>query len=323
MKRENSSSSSEEDRISSLPDSLIHHILSFMYTNHAVQTCALSKRWRYIWTSMPVLKFDSYVQYHESGVEDSDDDDGVNTIKRFKNFVDKVLGLRDKSDIKRAGSNNFYYRLSDDYGKIILPSCEMSLPRLKSLHLRLELLSFKDETLTNKFFSSFPNLESLVIAFWGLIECEFSNMNLKISLPELKHFKYKSTEVDINSMEEKNNSEVTLHAPSLSSFIFDSYMSTSFILEDLSSLITADIEIRINREDQMPSSYPAICEEKKEFYAQCFMRFFRGVHKVKVLKLRCSFIKQNYDKPPVYPFCDKVKINPEETSGTQGCPCIA
>ncbi|KAI3960213.1 hypothetical protein MKW98_016937 [Papaver atlanticum] len=168
-------------------------------------------------------------------------------------------------------------------------------------------------------------------------------------------------------MEEEKNSEVTLHAPSLSSFIFDSYMSTSFILENLSSLITADIEIHINREDQMPSSYSAIREEKKEFYAQRFMRFFRGVHRVKVLKLRCSFIKalggsphildtqllkfynlrclelwtylsrdclysifyvlkispniesvslqilpvQNYDKPPVYPFCDEVKINPE------------
>ncbi|KAI3960212.1 hypothetical protein MKW98_016936 [Papaver atlanticum] len=90
MKGGNSScSSSEADRISSLPDSLIHHILSFMYMNHAVQTCVLSTRWRYIWTSMSVLKFDNYVQYHESGVEDSDDD-GVNAIKRFKNFVDKM-----------------------------------------------------------------------------------------------------------------------------------------------------------------------------------------------------------------------------------------
>ncbi|KAI3919675.1 hypothetical protein MKW92_033967, partial [Papaver armeniacum] len=182
-------------------------------------------------------------------------------------------------------------------------------------------------------------------------------MNLKISLPELKHFNFKSTEVDINDMEEENNSEVTLHAPSLSSFIFDSYMSTSFILENLSSLVTADIEIR---EDQMPSNYSVIREEKKEFYAQRCMRFFRGLHKVKVLKLKCSFIKalggaphilntqllefynlrclelwtylsrdcmhsifyllkispniesvslqifqQNYNKPPVYPFCDE------------------
>ncbi|KAJ0466582.1 putative F-box domain, leucine-rich repeat domain superfamily, F-box-like domain superfamily [Helianthus annuus] len=45
----------EDDRLSSLPDDLIHKILSFMGTEHAVQTSVLSSRWRFIWTSMPYL----------------------------------------------------------------------------------------------------------------------------------------------------------------------------------------------------------------------------------------------------------------------------
>ncbi|XP_026397815.1 putative FBD-associated F-box protein At5g53635 [Papaver somniferum] len=156
--------------------------------------------------------------------------------------------------------------------KIILPHC-MSLPRLKSLHLRLSYVLFTDEKLTRKFFSSFPNLESLVIAYWGPDEGGFLDMNLKISLPQLKHFEF-------NNPEEECNCEVTLHAPSLSSFIFNSHLSTSFTLENLSSLVTADVEINVNWKDEMPNS----C-------AQRLMRFFRGLYKVKILALRHSFIK--------------------------------
>ncbi|KAM0028807.1 putative F-box domain, leucine-rich repeat domain superfamily, F-box-like domain superfamily [Helianthus debilis subsp. tardiflorus] len=47
----------KSDRLSSLPDDLIHKILSFIDTKHAVQTSALSSRWRYTWTSVPCLNF--------------------------------------------------------------------------------------------------------------------------------------------------------------------------------------------------------------------------------------------------------------------------
>ncbi|GKV40749.1 hypothetical protein SLEP1_g48353 [Rubroshorea leprosula] len=47
------------DRLSDLPDSLIHHILSFMDAKYAVQTCILSKRWVSICTHLQVIKLDS------------------------------------------------------------------------------------------------------------------------------------------------------------------------------------------------------------------------------------------------------------------------
>ncbi|PWA42795.1 F-box domain, Leucine-rich repeat domain, L domain-like protein [Artemisia annua] len=47
----------EIDRLSNLPDDLIHRILSFLGIKCAIKLSALSSRWRYIWTLMPYLDF--------------------------------------------------------------------------------------------------------------------------------------------------------------------------------------------------------------------------------------------------------------------------
>lgn len=51
------------DIVSSLLDEILVHVLSFLSTKQAVRTCLLSKRWRNIWASVPVLKFDVYEFY--------------------------------------------------------------------------------------------------------------------------------------------------------------------------------------------------------------------------------------------------------------------
>ncbi|KAM6546965.1 hypothetical protein CsatB_027701 [Cannabis sativa] len=69
-KRAKSSSSSsssmvigDDDIISRLPDALIIHILSFLPTEHVVRTSILSKRWRFIWYSVPTLFFSENLNY--------------------------------------------------------------------------------------------------------------------------------------------------------------------------------------------------------------------------------------------------------------------
>nr|XP_043625413.1 F-box/FBD/LRR-repeat protein At1g16930-like [Erigeron canadensis] len=68
-----------DDRLSSLPDELIHKILSFVSIKHSIRVSALSSRWRYIWTSLPYLSF-STEYFH--------------TLSDFSKFVTQVLTRR-------------------------------------------------------------------------------------------------------------------------------------------------------------------------------------------------------------------------------------
>ncbi|XP_058772407.1 FBD-associated F-box protein At3g52670-like isoform X2 [Vicia villosa] len=69
-----------EDRISSLPDEVISHILSFLPTKLAATTSILSKRWNPLWLSVPTLNFD---------------DKTSQNIESFLKFVSSALLSRD------------------------------------------------------------------------------------------------------------------------------------------------------------------------------------------------------------------------------------
>ncbi|XP_054782745.1 F-box/LRR-repeat protein At4g14103-like [Prosopis cineraria] len=75
----------ESDRISSLPDPLLHHILSFLPIKEAIATgLILSKRWTPLGLAMPALD-----------IHDTD----FATCKSFIQFVDAVLFLSDSKPI--------------------------------------------------------------------------------------------------------------------------------------------------------------------------------------------------------------------------------
>ncbi|GJZ15256.1 F-box domain containing protein [Tanacetum coccineum] len=69
----------EVDRLSSLPDDLIHKILSLNGLKCAIGTSVLSSRWRYIWTSMPFLDFST---------------EDFSTLPKFSESVNHVLSRR-------------------------------------------------------------------------------------------------------------------------------------------------------------------------------------------------------------------------------------
>ncbi|KAL7240363.1 hypothetical protein ACSBR2_006082 [Camellia fascicularis] len=81
------------DRISMLPDSLLIHILSFLPTiEDAIETGVLSKRWQYLWTSLPSLLF----SYPDIG-----SDIYYDRLVEFARFVDKTLVLCNCSKLKK------------------------------------------------------------------------------------------------------------------------------------------------------------------------------------------------------------------------------
>ncbi|CAN6248730.1 unnamed protein product [Urochloa humidicola] len=51
-------SSATGDRLSTLPDHLLHEIMSHMKARQVVQTCLLSRRWRRLWPNVPRLDID-------------------------------------------------------------------------------------------------------------------------------------------------------------------------------------------------------------------------------------------------------------------------
>ncbi|KAL5706932.1 hypothetical protein ACHQM5_025038 [Ranunculus cassubicifolius] len=80
-----------EDRISNLPITLVHHILSFLPAHDMVQTCLFSKTWRNVWFSAPSFHIDKLkFQDHRS-----------RTSVSFEQFVDLLLLTRDGSNIQK------------------------------------------------------------------------------------------------------------------------------------------------------------------------------------------------------------------------------
>ncbi|XP_061371767.1 F-box/FBD/LRR-repeat protein At3g26920-like isoform X2 [Gastrolobium bilobum] len=75
-------SENNEDRLSDLPDCVLIHLMSFLPTQVAVQTCILSRRWKGLWKRLPTL----ILHYRH-----------FSSMTSFNRFVPKVLSFRDDS----------------------------------------------------------------------------------------------------------------------------------------------------------------------------------------------------------------------------------
>ncbi|MFQ6627805.1 hypothetical protein Gotur_007157 [Gossypium turneri] len=85
-----------EDRISSFPDHILCHILSFLPIKEAVRTSIISTKWRCLFSSISTIEFDHFLL---SGLTDRN-------VDSFKNFVDRLLKFPDQVSLD-------CFRLSD------------------------------------------------------------------------------------------------------------------------------------------------------------------------------------------------------------------
>ncbi|KAF3324961.1 hypothetical protein FCM35_KLT11118 [Carex littledalei] len=93
------------DGISALPDSVLEHILSSLPTKKAVGTSALSKRWKNVWASVPVLEFDFADFWSEDTFSRTKYSTYVNEHsechENFVRLIDAVLASRQGQQIDR------------------------------------------------------------------------------------------------------------------------------------------------------------------------------------------------------------------------------
>ncbi|XP_026384852.1 F-box/LRR-repeat protein At3g58900-like [Papaver somniferum] len=259
---QNNMSEVVEDRISNLPGSILHHILSFVGTRNAARTCVLFKRWMYIWRSIPILKFQNYNSWKAD---------------TFIDFVDKTLEFHDESNIKEFSlssdayldepriqkwistvlSHNvedFSLRLNQSDG-VPMPSSFYTCESLTSLRLlsstvscfpkyisfpRLERfiltgVKFRDECWNEQLFSNCPVLRFLGVAF-----CTRSDMkNFCISNPALK-------DVDIMNPEKGGygfpNCALKIDAPNLETLTYMGRVAKDYVLSSFPTLVKATVD---------------------------------------------------------------------------------
>ena len=92
------------DRISQLPDDILHHILLFLPIKTVAKTSVLSKRWSYIWSTFPDLDFtdhDVSISYSSSTKTSifSRNKSRADPISQVLNFRDKISNTTN-SDIR-------------------------------------------------------------------------------------------------------------------------------------------------------------------------------------------------------------------------------
>ncbi|KAL6626258.1 hypothetical protein ACP70R_029984 [Stipagrostis hirtigluma subsp. patula] len=92
------------DRLSALPDCLLHEIMSRMKARQVAQTCVLSTRWRHLWLSVPCLNID-----------DDEFKTRVGSNERWENFEDFTDNLLCRLNI--ATLDSFSLCLGRDWSR--------------------------------------------------------------------------------------------------------------------------------------------------------------------------------------------------------------
>jgi hypothetical protein len=134
-----------QDRLSDLPDSIIHHILSLLDTKEAFQTSILSKRWKSLPNHIPTLRlssmgfnsFDSFIKSLTQILSLRDDSTSLHTLDFYppQDFVDPDIL---KSMVNYAVSHNVQQlRMSVICDIQQLQSCLFSSQTLTSLELSI------------------------------------------------------------------------------------------------------------------------------------------------------------------------------------------
>ncbi|KAK7858059.1 f-box protein [Quercus suber] len=217
--------------INNFPDPILQHVLSYLSTKEAVRTSILSKRWKYLWTSIPKIDFNE-------GAPDG--------RMMFMKFVERVLALHGPSNIKR-----FSLSCNVQYDTSRITAWMRSV--VKHKRLTLEKVIFSDDHSTQQLFTGCPILEDLCLidCIWKYVKavCISSPMLRRLFISDRYLFTEKYGENDdkddLNADADENDSngsQVVILGTSLKWFAFDGELINDCCFCNSSSVVDASIE---------------------------------------------------------------------------------
>ncbi|KAJ0240661.1 FBD domain-containing protein [Hirschfeldia incana] len=294
----------EEDRISHLPDSLICHILSNLPTEDAVKTSVLSTRWKSLWLYVPRLHLHSDKFPHFNAFKSFGDKFfGSNNVSCLPNIKLTLDGHASKpadddvsyvttwidAAIKRKVQHLELWCLPD-YSEYEIPvslyvcetlvslklhelvlvdSCFVSLPCLKTMHLRQVYFPPPDGgAIFDKLVSCSPLLEELKIAW-----CCFAPQVFRICSLSLK-------KLNINLSNDASTGDevrVVIDAPLLCSLKVNDNLCECYLVNNLVSIAKLDIALSFGLQNFDETSVAS----KKSIISS----FLTGVSKVRDMNI--------------------------------------
>ncbi|GMI65526.1 hypothetical protein like AT5G56420 [Hibiscus trionum] len=273
------------DRISRLPDVLIQHILSFLSTEEAMATSILSKRWLWVWTSVPIIDLQDTPSCRTN----------LNLRFRFGQFVTRVLVLNKMASLDKfclkfnlvdhPSYVQTWFRdaVSRDvkelditiHGTQIFPFLKLpfaiftarklqvlklsqgvelhvpetvSLPCLKVLHL--VWIKYTTDESVSRLFAGCHVLQELVLRKYVGDNSTVSN----ISIPTLKI-------MSIRFATGRHKHRLKINAPILEHLYLEDNLGLEFDLEDVSSLVEANVSVTWLENRHIPL-LKALCNAK-------------------------------------------------------------
>ncbi|KAF0930935.1 hypothetical protein E2562_038013 [Oryza meyeriana var. granulata] len=235
------------DRLSALPDCLLHVIMSFMKARQVVQTCALSKRWEHLWRTVPCLDIDQR-EFQKTG-ESAD-----KVWENFEDFTDNLMFRHEiaRLDMFRLHVNDGYY-WGRSASRWIRCSIKYSakVPGIPRLGLSFSSWSLKRLQLSN------VDLDDLFAKHIRSRCCSLEDLDLKrcrLALDEIESHSLKNLVIDdchrenMDDMDEIDyHSKLIVTAPAIASLYLKSfYFCGGLFVIEMPSLSKASILVLHN-----------------------------------------------------------------------------
>ncbi|TVU42725.1 hypothetical protein EJB05_09146 [Eragrostis curvula] len=236
------------DRISSLPDELLHHVMSFLPAMDTVRTCVLSTRWRHLWATVRCINIDAkgfaierkFIDFvttllRHRGCTPLESfwlsaDESAIFLNKFQNTVNMWIGHVLRCKVQALSIINH-----DDNGWPI--TLKLNPHPFTSLYLKRLHLCYVDinSLFLTKLLTDCPALEDLEMINCEILATEFSSATLKNLSIDYDEFPEFTTYEEFR--------DIVINMPSLVSLRIGSLLCPKLILVEVQSLVTASISL--------------------------------------------------------------------------------